>query len=113
MESDETGFLGGGEMAGDCVADHCFELVQRIRFGEDGKTERPGMVATFREFLDGKDDFALGHVLGPWSIIRCVEIEIRTLCTNVKGEDPDAKPTLGAPGKERPARKTDVWATRH
>ncbi len=80
MESDETGFLGGDEMAGDRVADHCFELIQRIRFGEDGKTERPGMVATFRGFLDGKDDFAWGYRFVLSLIIRRWEPENRTLC---------------------------------
>jgi hypothetical protein len=58
MESDDARFLGGVEMAGDRVSDHCLELIQRVRFREDGKTERPGVVAAFRGFLDGKDDLA-------------------------------------------------------
>ena len=62
MESDDPRLLGRVEVTRNGIANLRFEIIEGIRFSEDGKSERPGMVATFRGFLDGKDDFAFGHV---------------------------------------------------
>jgi hypothetical protein len=97
MESDHGGLFGCVEVAGDGIADHRFEFIESVGLREDGKTKRASLVAAFWRFLNGKDDFALGHVLGPWLLIRCGQTEIRTLGTHGKGEDPDVKPTSGAP----------------
>jgi hypothetical protein len=86
MESDDARFLGGVEMAGDCVSDHCLEFIERVRFGEDGKTERPGVVAAFRGFLDGKDDFTWSHVFGPFFIIRCEQTKTERFANPPEGK---------------------------
>jgi hypothetical protein len=53
------------------VSYYSHETNQLIHFIKDGKTESPGMVSAFRRFLDGKDDFGLGHVVGPEVSILC------------------------------------------
>ena len=49
------------------------------------------MVATFRGFLDGKDDFARGHVFGPFFIIRCGQSKTRTICEPSRRKDPERR----------------------
>jgi hypothetical protein len=64
------------------------------------------VVAALVGFLDGKDDFALSHVFGPWLIIRCGEMKSARFAHTAKAK------TQSWIGKERPRRKTDVWGIR-
>ena len=52
-------------MAGDGVANHGFEFVEGIGFGENGKAEGASLEAAFGRFFDGEDDFGWRHV---WAI---------------------------------------------
>ncbi len=61
VQADYGRFLRGVEMAGDGIADHGFQFVERICLGENGKTQGTGFVAAFRRFLNRKDDFAFRH----------------------------------------------------
>ena len=80
MEADDAGFLAVFEVAGDDVADHRLQFFESIGFRENRKGERARLIAAFRGFLHGEDDFALGHVCYPSLIIRRFAAETRALC---------------------------------
>jgi hypothetical protein len=62
VEANDAGFLSVLEVAGDGIADHRFQFVESIGFGENGEAECAGLIATFRRLLNREDNFALEHV---------------------------------------------------
>src|ERR1700687_4169526 len=61
MKADYAGLVAVGEVTSDGVAEHGLQFIEGIGLGEDGMAKGTRFVTTLRRFLDGKNDFTLGH----------------------------------------------------